>query len=111
MGKVGVHLHDERCAAIQGVAEPGQIGRAQPHLARPVQHVHPAGMLLGQVVGHPARPVGRVVVHEQDFEVWNAEGQQLACQGGQVFGLVVGGNDHHQLRLIHDIVPQGLLQM
>ena len=97
MGEVGVHLEDVVVALREGILEAGEVGGAEPQLARTVQDVDPAGARALQLVGDLPGPIRRVVVDDQHGEI--ALGENRADQVGQILALVVGGNNdqgaHH----------------
>ncbi len=68
MREIRIHLHHRARLPAQRHAESFNVGRAQPHLPRPVQHTH-APVRLSQLVRDPARAVRAVVVHHQHVQV------------------------------------------
>jgi hypothetical protein len=92
---VGVHLDDELVVALQRAGEPGQVGGAEPVLARPVQHAD-ARVRGGHLVGQLAGAVGARVVDDEHLGVGYG-GVQTRQHRPEVLPLLVR-RDHHQHR-------------
>ena len=91
--KVAVHLADEVEAAAQPPLETGQVGRAEPLLAAPLDEVQPLGELLLTAPHDGGRAVGRAVVDDQQLEGL-AQREDLVNHCGDVLPLVVGRYDN-----------------
>jgi hypothetical protein len=66
-----------------------------------MHYMNAVWILLSELVRDPTRPIWRIVVHDQNPQARQAEGQQFPDHGRQVLGLVIRRNDHHHLRSIH----------
>ena len=91
MGEVRVHLEDERVVAFECPPEAGKVGRAQPHLAGAVQHVHP-GVGGNHCIDNGPGAIRRAVVHDEDLQP-AVLGQRSLDQSLDVFPLVVRRDD------------------
>ena len=101
MGKVRIHLDNILGALLQGVPEPSHIGRAQSQFVWPVKDVHPFWVPFGQIVSYLSGSIRRIIVDNQDFQARHTETAQFGHQGWQIVGFVIGGDDHHDLWLVH----------
>ena len=95
MREVGVHLEHVLGALRQRVAEPRDVGRTEPELARPLEQVD-AGIGGLALQDQRAGAVGRVVVDDQHVQP-ERQRQQLVQQAADVVAFVVGGDDDEVL--------------
>ena len=100
MGEVGVHMADESGGAGERRAQPGDIGRPEALLSRPVQNLH-AGVRGREPVRDVAGPVRRRVVHDQDPRPRGQVPQRPLDHRREVVGLVVGRDDEPDAPLGH----------
>src|ERR1019366_7126372 len=91
VGAIGIHLHDRAVPVLNGPAEPGDIGRAEPVFPGPVQHVD-AGVLRRELVSEFPGAVRAVVIHDQQVSIRHRAANP-ADDGFQALPLVVGGDD------------------
>ena len=101
MGQVGVHLHDIVGSGFKRVGEPRDVCRAETLLAVSLEQVDSTVVLSGQPQGDFTRAVGGTVVHDDEGQVRDIEGDQSLCQQRQILGLVVGGHHDGYLRAAH----------
>jgi hypothetical protein len=96
MRKICIHLQEQVVPAFEPPAEPGDVGRAEPELARPVDDVDP-GILRDHPVDDVAGAVGRAVVDEEDGDLRD-HGEDGGGDRRRVVALVVGRDDDERLR-------------
>ena len=95
VGKVGVHLYHRVNTVSQGILEPFDVGCPQTQLARPVEDMQ-TRVFSRERLHDPARPVGRVVIHDRYLEVLG-QGADRGDEPLDILRLVVGRDDHHCL--------------
>jgi hypothetical protein len=96
VGEVAIHLqHQLRIGRLQHAREPGEVGAADPLLARAVEDVEPR-QLLGESIGDLARPVRRAVVDHEHAVARDVEDvAEGAHERLDVLPLVVGRHADH----------------
>ncbi len=97
VGEVGVHLHHILRPHGDGAGEASHVCGPQPHLARATRHPHSAAVLGRQPLRQVRRAVRRVVVHQQDLQVRDADAHEAPQELRQVPRLVVCGYDNDGL--------------
>ena len=99
VGEVGVHVGDQLRPARQRLPEPGHVRGPEAPLGRPVQDGDVLAIAC-EPIGDLAGAVGRRVVDDQE----SPRGRQLLERRGDdrldVGGLVVGGNDEPDARVL-----------
>lgn len=93
MGKVSVHLKDQRRAGGQGIAKTGQIGGAKALFAAAVEHMDP-WILGGQGIDNRAGAIGRRIINHHHMHIMP---DNLGHKQPDIFPLIVGRNDDHAL--------------
>src|SRR4051794_12151416 len=89
---IGIHLHEDVVAVAAAPPEPGDVGRAQPLLGGPAEHVH-AWVDGRQRLGELAGPVRGAVVDDQGMGTGDTR-VQAHEDPLEVLPLVVGRHDH-----------------
>ena len=109
MGAVGVHLHHDVKALLQGPAEASQIGGPEAFLAESMHHVDQwisRSEFLGQIAGS----VRRVVVHNENLGGVHAGTYPIHNRRDGV-DFVEGGNDDQDAAKVLETHPATLCRL
>ena len=91
MRTVGIHLDEDVVAALEPPGEAGEVGLAEPLLARAMQDVDVV-VMGSEVVGKIARAIRRVVVGDEHMRIGDRQPQSLD-DSGEALRFVVRRND------------------